>query len=73
MIKIKCDICGEEDRNINTIILYKKKIDYCNKPKCTKKAYRIAKELEKEIKVQNMLFNFTLKSKENQLIKDMKK
>ena len=71
MIKIKCDICGKEDLNINTLILYKRKIDYCSDIRCTDKIDKIKKELEKEVKLQNIYFKSALKEKEKQLMKEV--
>ena len=59
--------------NMNTLILYRKKIDYCDEPRCNRVALKLRKELEKEVKVQNIYFNSALKKKENQLIKDFNK
>lgn len=73
MIKIKCDICGKEDLNVNTLFLYRKKIDFCNSLKCKKKILKIQKEFEREIKYQNTLFDCYLRSKEKQLLKEIKK
>ena len=73
MIKIKCDVCGEEVARLNTLVLYRKKIDYCDNPNCHRKALKLRKELEKEVKVQNIYFNSALKKKENQLIRDINK
>ena len=73
MIKIKCDICGKEDLDINTLVLYRKKIDFCNNLKCKRKILKIQKEFEREIKYQNTLFDCYLRSKEKQLLKEIKK
>ena len=73
MIKIKCDICKEEVTRLNILVLYRKKIDYCDNPNCHRKALKLRKELEKEVKVQNIYFNSALKKKENQLIRDINK
>ena len=71
MIKVKCDICGKEDIDINTLVLVRKKIDYCNDHKCIRKALKIRKELEKELEAQkNMLFS-ALKEKEKELLKNI--
>ncbi len=73
MIKIKCDICGEDVVRLDTLILYKKRIDYCDNPNCHRRALKLRKELEKEVKVQNIHFNSALKNKEKQLIRDINK
>ncbi len=72
-IKIKCDICGKEQKHINTLILHKKKIDYCDSKKCEKKALKIMEKFKREIEYQNVMYNSILKSKENELIKEIKK
>ena len=59
--------------NMNTLILYRKKIDYCDEPRCNRVALKLRKDLEKEVKVQNIYFNFALKKKEKQLIKNINK
>lgn len=73
MIKIKCDICKEEVTRLESLILYRKTIDYCNNPNCYRKALKIRKELEKEVKVQNIHFNSALRNKENQLMREINK
>ena len=73
MIKIKCDICGKEDNNIDTLVLYRKKIDYCNNIKCKRKIMKIEKEFRKEIKYQNFMFDCALRNKEKRLLKEIKK
>lgn len=69
MIKIKCDVCGKEDRDINTLILIKKKIDYCNDPKCKRKVVKIRHELERELEAQKNMLISVMRRKENQLLK----
>ena len=57
MIKVKCDICGKDDLNINSLILINKKIDYCNNLKCIRKTTKIKEELKRELEAQkNMLY-----------------
>jgi len=69
MIKVKCDICGKEDLNINTLVLIRKKIDYCNNRKCIRQAIKIRKELEKEKETQENMFMSALRNKEKELMK----
>ena len=69
MIKVKCDICGKEELDINTLILIKKKIDYCNNKKCIGQAIKIRKELEKEREMQENMFMSALRNKEKELMK----
>lgn len=69
MIQVKCDICGKEDLHINSIVLFRKKLDYCNSPKCIKKALNVRKILEREVEAQNKILIAVLKRKENELLK----
>ena len=71
MIIIKCDLCNKEYNHINSLVLYSKKIDYCDK--CIKKIEKIRAEFNREIKYQETLFDISLKTKEKQLIKKYKK
>ena len=71
MIIIKCDICNKKYNHINSLILYSKKIDYCDK--CSKKIEKIKNEIKKEIKVQEIFFDSAIKDKEKQLLKEFKK
>lgn len=72
MFKMKCDVCGKETKELNTIIFYKKKIDYCNSKKCIKIALKLMKEFQREVKAQNIIYNCVLKSKEKKLLKEIK-
>lgn len=71
MIIIKCDICLKEVDNINTMILYKQPIEYCNK--CKKKVEEAVQEFKKEIDFENTMLDNSLKKKENKYIKNLKK
>jgi len=71
MIIIKCDLCNKKYNHINSLILYSKKIDYCDK--CSKKIEQIKNEIKKEIKVQEIFFDSAIKDKEKQLLKEFKK
>ena len=44
MIIYKCDICNKKADNIDSIILYTKRIDYCEK--CKAKASKMRKAME---------------------------
>ena len=73
MIIQKCDICGDVVSRVNTVILYKDYIDYCNKDKCKTKIEKIVNEFKKEIDFEyNILFN-SLSHKEEKIIKKIKK
>lgn len=71
MIIIKCDLCNKKYNHINSLVLYSKKIDYCDK--CSKKIEQIKDEIKKEIKVQEIFFDSAIKDKEKQLLKEFKK
>ena len=72
MLKMKCDVCGKETKELNTIIFYKKKIDYCNNQKCTRIAIKLMREFQREVNAQNIIYNCVLKSKEKKLLKNIK-
>ena len=71
MIIQKCDICLREVDNLNTIVLYKQPIEYCNK--CNKKVEELAKEFKKEIDFENTVLDATLKQREKTYISDLKR
>lgn len=71
MIIQKCDICLKEVDNLNTIVLYKQPIEYCNK--CNKKVEELAKEFKKEIDFENTVLDATLKQREKSYISDLKR
>lgn len=75
MVKIikKCDICGKDISDINTLVLFKKKIDYCKNPKCIRKAMKIKTAMERELDYQKHMLCIAMKSKENNLIKTILK
>lgn len=70
MIIQKCDICLEEVKQLNTIVMYKQPIEYCDK--CKKKVEEKVKEFENEINFERELMNVSLKSKEKKYIKLLK-
>ncbi len=51
MILYKCDICGKEFNNLESIVLYSKRIDYCED--CVKEAYRMSQAMKDSIKYYN--------------------
>ena len=71
MIKVKCDICGKDDLNINSLILINKKIDYCNDPKCIRKVTKIKEELKRELEAQKNMLYAVMRRKQNQLLKKL--
>ena len=55
MIIQQCDICKRKVPILDTVVLYKKSIDYCEK--CKNKVEKAKKEYEKEIEYRKM-FNY---------------
>ena len=75
MVKIikKCDICGKDIDEVNTIILFKNKIDFCESPKCIKKAKKIKQIIERELDYQRKMLSISMKNKEKQVLKTILK
>jgi hypothetical protein len=70
MIIHKCDICKREVPILETIILYKKPIDYCER--CRNRIEKAKQEYKREIEYEYCLLDSRLKSKERNLIKNLK-
>lgn len=70
MIIHKCDICKREVPILETIILYKKPIDYCER--CRNRIEKAKLEYKREIEYEYCLLDSRLKSKERNLIKSLK-
>ncbi len=70
MIIHKCDICKREVPILETIILYKKPIDYCER--CRNRIEKAKQEYKREIEYEYCLLDSRLKSKERNLIKSLK-
>lgn len=70
MIIKKCDFCKKEVDYINTVVLYKKSIDFCEK--CRKKAEKIIADFEKEIDYESTMKDIALRNKEKQYLKNNK-
>mgnify|MGYP004506424209 FL=1 len=70
MIIQQCDICKRKVPILDTVVLYKKSIDYCEK--CKNKVEKAKKEYEKEIEYEYCILDSRLKSKERNLIKNLK-
>lgn len=66
-----CDICGKEVKNLDTIVLYKQPIEYCEK--CQKKIETVAIMFKNELKVQNQIMSIALKNTERKMIKELMK
>lgn len=63
----ECDLCGKKTKNLNSIILYKKSIDYCND--CKNKAKEIKKEFKKQIQEEYLWFERTVEKIERNFYK----
>lgn len=71
MIIQKCDICLKTVKNLETIIIYKQSIDYCNK--CQKKVEGIVEKFKKDANFEKELMHSNLKRKERDYIRQIKK
>jgi hypothetical protein len=70
MIREQCDICKREVFISDTIILYKKPIDYCIR--CREKVEKIKREYKREIEYEYCVLDSRLRAKERELIKKLK-
>ena len=70
MIIQQCDICKREVSTLDTVILYKKPIDYCEK--CRSKVGKLKQEYKREIEYEYCILDSKLKSKEKELIRKLK-
>ena len=71
MIIQKCDICLKTVKRLETIIIYKQSIDYCNK--CKSKIEDIIEKFKKDANFEKELMYANLKRKEKDYIKQIKK
>ena len=71
MIILQCDICKNETKKIDTLVLYKKSIDYCEN--CKDKANKVREQFKREVKYENVVFDSWLKSKEIKILKEITK
>lgn len=71
MIKFQCDICKKETIKLETIVLYKKTINYCDK--CMKKAYKLKCDVQKELNYKNFMFDNYMTHKEKEILKEVQK
>ena len=69
MIIQQCDICKREVPTLDTVVLYKKPIDYCER--CKNKVEKIEQEYKKEMEYEYCVLDSRLKSKERNLIKKL--
>lgn len=70
MIIQQCDICKREVPILDTLILYKKSIDYCER--CRSKVEKLKQEYKREIEYEYCILDSRLKAKEKELIKRLK-
>ena len=65
-----CDICNKEVKHLNTMVLYKQPIEYCEK--CREKVQEVVEEFKKELDFEREVMNVSLKNKEKKYIKSLK-
>lgn len=71
MIIRKCDICRREVPILDTVVLYKKPIDYCER--CRDKVEKVKQEYKRELEYEYCILDSRLKSKEKNLIEKLEK
>lgn len=69
MIIQQCDICKRKVPILDTVVLYKKSIDYCEK--CKNKVEKAKQEYKREMECEYCVLDSRLKSKERNLIKKL--
>ena len=69
MIIQQCDICKRKVPILDTVVLYKKSIDYCEK--CKNKVEKAKQEYKREMEYEYCTLDSRLKSKERNLIKKL--
>jgi len=69
MIIQQCDICKRKVPILDTVVLYKKSIDYCEK--CKNKVEKAKQEYKREMEYEYCVLDSRLKSKERNLIKKL--
>jgi hypothetical protein len=67
MIIYKCDICKKQVNNIESIVLYKTKLDYCES--CKTKANKIKKAMANSIEYYNSEANKQISEAEQNIIR----
>jgi len=70
MIIYKCDLCRKKANKIDSIVLYKTKIDYCEN--CKTKANEIKRALTKSMKYFNDEFDRQITETEKNIIRRYK-
>ncbi len=63
----KCDLCNRNTTDLNSIILYKKHFDYCQK--CEKKAEEIKNKFKDDIQEEYLWFERNLERIEKNFYK----
>lgn len=66
-MNLECNFCKKQTVNLETTILYKNEINYCEE--CSKRAFDLIKEYKQELMYQNTMFDIHMKDKEKQLMK----
>ena len=66
MIIYKCDICKKKVDKLDTVILYSKRLDYCEK--CNKKVTKMRKTMKYSIDYYNKEYDEKLKQIEESII-----
>lgn len=72
MIIFKCDICKKSYKNTNkmeSMIFYKKRIDYCED--CETKVKELESKIKEEINFRNTEYDIRLKQFERNLLKNI--
>lgn len=55
-----CDICKKTKKEVNSIILHKKYINYCNNPECKEKAKAIKEAFKMDVHEEYLIYEWNL-------------
>lgn len=66
MIIYKCDICGMQVFELDSIVLYRRKIDYCKD--CKEQAEILKEKFRKELTERNKEYDLDLRQMETNFI-----
>ncbi len=71
---IRCDLCNKikDKEHINTIIIHKQKLDYCDSNKCKDKIQQIIEKWKRIQKYEYLLYEHKLKDEEKKFMKKIK-
>lgn len=71
---IRCDLCNKikDKEHINTIIIHKQKLDYCDSDKCKDKIQQIIEKWKRIQKYEYLLYEHKLKDEEKKFMKKIK-